>query len=426
MLRLFSLDPFGVGTEHVEGFDSYLGRLGAAHCCSVGLLFEHLTGGPLKLSTHRGPALVRPNVGNERMLALLMEHANRPELRSTTFQSLPLTLHRALGVFSSHLRWCIHCLKEQERLLGGSYVKLVWHVNAITHCAVHRAPLINTCHSCGKSSQEARFCNQRVACWECRQPLSVGPAPKKLRPSWIHPDGDLLELVWAIGSDPGIQFAEDGIDKVLTALEHYSKQSSALAAVSAELRAKDNQLYKRKAGMRIPLRIIRLIAFKLGISLVDALQGHVNWTDLLQPGWPLPKEGLAGNKRRHQDRKEIVRRMRAELATPYETEPPSFNQVARKIGVSQGCLRHYAPALCRRVVDRRRRWLIRQATTRKRRAERAAAEYVESALAEGHTCSPASCTRAVCRASGIGRAQARAIARRLTSARSAAKPMLES
>lgn len=412
MLRLFSLDPFGLGTEHIEAFDSYLGRLAAAHYCSVGLLFEHLVGGPLHLNTHRGPALVRPNLGNERILRLLVEHVRRPELRATTFQSLPRTLYRAIGALGDHVRWCVHCLKAQERDLGCSYVKLVWHLTAITHCAAHRTPLLEVCHSCGKPPQEVRYKHQQLVCWECRCPLSAGPASRKMRPSWVHPDADLLDLVAAIGSRPDIVFPDDGIDQILSALQRYSEQSPALATVSAELRAKDNQLYKRKTGTRVPLRIIRLIAFKLGISLVDALQGHVNWTDLLKPDWPLPKEGLAGYKRKHRDREEIVARMRAELARKYEGEPPSLKLTAKQIGASEGCMRHYAPAMCRRLVARHEKWIRHRTEECRKEAAKATAEIMRATRREGRAFSTGNCVEELRRITGISRNQARSVIRR--------------
>jgi hypothetical protein len=173
---LYHLTPLGVGTSGSESLFSFIARLAMEHCVSVGTLIEYVIN-----PARRGATWERElgSMHGENQTAADWVNA----LTTLTFQTglcqltmLPWThiLNRDHLVRRDRV-WCPHCYND-DRATGITYDRLIWSIQEVTVCPVHKTPLESRCPHCGKAIPYTTGCYKPGRCPLCGADLAV-PAP---------------------------------------------------------------------------------------------------------------------------------------------------------------------------------------------------------------------------------------------------------
>lgn len=400
---LFPLDLRGAGSPDVEALSSYIYRLAIAHGVSAWTLLHHARAwycarSPTATRTlamlRNSPdlaILVRPNELTLSVVDMLGYTCGNDSLFSATFLALKDALDRCVGTFSKNVRWCRGCMSDFIAAGDPGYYKLSWHLSDVSHCAIHRLPLVDRCSKCESLQRGTRRVVSCTACFSCGAPLSEGPK-QKARPSWSHEGDDLFHLVGAIGVNPKLRFAKEGVRKVLAAI------FDQVWARGEELRfysmiPRDECLMIIDGDIPISLTTARKLAFRLGIPLVDLLSGIADSAaGVLNAEWTagLPSDMRPKTRLKRKEREALLAQLNRTLTSAFAEQPVSLKALAREIDVSVGCLHYHFPQIAKDVIRQYEQWRAAE-TERKARQARAAAlaffrseQYAHEAKSKKH------------------------------------------
>lgn len=191
---LYSLQPCGTGSAHVESFTSYLARLAQAHGISISALIRYqLTPRFIlhqscsktpKLDSSRArfeewfsqPQLLQETVAGawmdgtkqvEQVVTALEELTLRQDLRYLTL--LPLqSLLSLRHVFHTEQLWCPGCYQESRDLKAFFYEPLLWALDIVNVCPRHQCYLQLWCSNCRSLQPFLNLQGQRGYCCVCR------------------------------------------------------------------------------------------------------------------------------------------------------------------------------------------------------------------------------------------------------------------
>jgi DNA-binding CsgD family transcriptional regulator len=382
--KLFPLAVRGAGTEEVESLSSYLLRLAAFHGVTSTQLIAHLSdfAPRLNLPSYRSlqatpPAtLIRANKTTELLVNSLVD-ANveaADVLRSTTFLPLGGALKRSMGEFSRYLRWCPACMSEQLKEGTTPYFKLSWLLNDVKACRHHRMLLRMQCRKCSRKQDGMSRWSSLSMCCHCGASLSSIGKKDRIVLDPIGAAPDLLLLIAQMAIRPSATFP-------VGAVQQYLYQVLARAADNAfeiELfRAVPYEQCLRYASSSEPvtLRTARRIAYYLEVPIYDLLSGAKGTSRSF--GFSFKRSTPLSTPLRKSPRARQRDLLRKKLKQWCKQKPRSLAEIARRLGVSTGALRYHCPDISKRLIERRKQYLIEE-TERK---ERLARDSVASAMA---------------------------------------------
>ena len=350
MGKLLPLDVLGKGTLEIECLSSYLIRLSYTHGVSINHLFEYMyshleeyKGKKLPRFTGRGnlAVYVRPTKVTDEVVHAIEGVAGDVGLRSTTFLALSEALGRTSGLFAKHLRWCPECFKEAYEKNESPYYKLTWQINDISHCHIHYIGLIDRCPHCNKNQDSYGIRKELGVCHFCGERLSEVKTVDRGN-SWDGYGNDLISVVEEIAGSESLEFPEGGVKKVVCKIfDDMWKQG------------KEQELYDvipRKECFTIidelkPMTLIvaRRVAYRLGLDLCALLEGDTkNIQIYMNNEWnsSYPSAIRPKNKIKIHNKEEVYKRV-LEIIYVYKDDMSlSFRAVAKKLGVSEGYLKH--------------------------------------------------------------------------------------
>jgi hypothetical protein len=360
---LFPIELRGLATEDIECLPSYLMRAGGALGISPGQVLAHTiskyttTYEPEKQGALGHPGslshYIRPNKSTQLLVRSIDAGTGLSGFSRSTFLSLGNALDRCLGAFSNHLRWCPACVGEFIRMGDKGYFKLIWQVNAVSHCHIHAAPLIQKCPHCGHTQTSWRYRSQCTNCIDCNKPLTCNLSPDNPIPSAATRSADIGILLKEIAEHSELQFPSGGIRALLDAIfdEVWSREDDLKMWKRIP---RDTYLSIIDGTRPVTFETARAIAFQLGMSLPTLLTGKVAHTNhTLDPKWTenIPKEFKPTRHRKHHDLARIEKGIKLVLDVP-PNECESLKQVARNLAVSEGCIRHQFPTACEEIIKR--------------------------------------------------------------------------
>lgn len=187
MKSLYPVQPLGLGTADVESLSSYLLRLAASHCTTVGVLlrtlrdqFDFQASRDVSRVQHALiETLVRPNRATLSAIEVLAEATNWSEdiLSSMTMMRLDKALSRQVGFYTSSIRWCSACIREQQRSRSTVYFKLIWMFCDLDICSQHRSELRDSCPSCYRTQTSVGRRHSIGRCAYCDGDLAADDLP---------------------------------------------------------------------------------------------------------------------------------------------------------------------------------------------------------------------------------------------------------
>jgi len=363
MVQLFRIQPRGLGTEEIEGFSSYLVRVASAHAVSVGRLISRLAAsreignvGDFSQSFATGlPALVRPSPFTRDVVELIAGASGvEPGVfESMTFLCLSNSLDSSAGTYSQHLRWCAECMAECEKKGEPGYFKLLWHLEAVKHCPQHGLPLSGKCLHCQSHQSTARLRTDCSSCANCGN--SLGAMVNNINTSLGEKSAaaDLSDLVKRIAQSRSTEFPRDGVRLVLRHLLEEAWKTENYDRIWDHIPKSEWLTYTECDGV-IRLAEARHIALRLGIRLVDLLQGSaIGSSRTINSKLDASCLNELHTKRAKKLRKSALGAALKNLLKGSEFTPTKpLTWVAMKLGVTSDVLWRYYPSESKEIVAR--------------------------------------------------------------------------
>lgn len=392
-MKLFRVEPIGRETDEVESLTSYVIRLAKAHGVTVGRLLDELKSEYSReypnwqdnCVTKADPAglveFVRPVDSAAEILAIVEHFTGVSGLRATTFQALREACYRSVGLFHNHVRWCPECLREDHELGLTPYLRLYWSLKEIKHCHKHGVPLITRCASCYRRQNSTNRRGGIHRCHKCRATLFEQNKHEELiSGSELDDYRDLRELTEFVSSHADIVFEDGAARRLLQAIFdevwHLEEEREFWKVLP-----KEQSLMISYSDKKLTMKMLRRIAFRLGISLPGLLAGEVQcWTAQLDPRWlkNLPANLNPGKRRKKHDRKAVLERLRGYLEDCDPDLPPPLAEVAKAIGISTGGMEYMFPVISQEIKADFQEWRIQERERKRVEAYAAGLEYLAS------------------------------------------------
>jgi hypothetical protein len=234
---------------------------------------------------------------------------------------------------SRYRKWCSVCFSEDIEGDIGPYDRLLWSIDAVQVCPVHRAPLRQICQSCG-AGPFMQLTGRDISgrCPKCLQWLggraSVIDEARDEHSRfllWVAQSfSDLLDTTQLIGPDVGTN-----IISVLKALAEFHFNGIAKQLAEAIERNKSVVSYWLHGRAAPRWQALCEISYTFQIPLIDMLTGQIDGV-ALSPSRRLP---LAAAQRLSHPRKSPVRRdvgeVRAFLLRVEHGELPSILTIVK-------------------------------------------------------------------------------------------------
>lgn len=381
MSYLFPVKLQGVGTSEVEALGSYIIRLSIAHSVSFDTLMERVRLGYLKANprisrkllsgarSNKPSVYVRPNRTTLHTVEMLAHATGETDLRCGTFLALIHAIKRSPRTFADNLRWCPICMREFMNNGETGYFKLLWHLQDVTHCPLHKVQLQDRCYRCKSLQNSMARRRNCTACISCGAPLGRWETTQESGDRWRNQGADLIELVEMVGRNPKLSFPESGI---MSVLRHPS-----FSGIFNSGRNVDD-LYVASMAYNT-FTCARKTAYRIGVGLSDLMAGNINsMARPLEPSWSetLPDEMQPIPRHRPHDRKQILKRLNRVLSARGPKNTPSLEAFAEKHGVSVGYLHYRFPSLAKALIERHRAWREERQHRRGLEARKAALMYL--------------------------------------------------
>ena len=384
--RLYSLAPIGIGTAQAECLTSYVMRLAAAHCLSLGTLYKQEIY-PLIIAEaadlYKQPPYrslkVTSNIrdarcwnGAERSasnLARALECLTCvPGLHLLTWLPWEAVLSRQF-LLRRQRAWCPECLSQWQDKDQAIYEPLLWTLQAVSICPIHDCALMKICPCC-RRNLEALSANARAGhCSQCQQWLGRSVEDQRsfagIRGSiQLHEQRWIAESIGElVARAPGLSNSLSPIsidENVEDLINRLIKGDGPNVADLIGVRKKIVSFWH--GGRRIPrLEFILKLCYRLDLSVADfltAMIGRLNCgtqieeTQLQNLKVPAKRKAVAAWEAN-------VRRVLE--ASLLEEPPPSPPEIAERLGyASTRPLYDKYGELFRRIVARYRMTIGRQ------------------------------------------------------------------
>jgi hypothetical protein len=365
--RLYHLPPVGVGTPFVESLTSYIARLAKSHSVFPGILLSKEIV-PLVPKVYRSTNLFGTRnltgaVNGTGSMALdLVQVLETLTLRN----DLPfLTLISWTNVLPQRklLRpvraWCPTCYEEWRSTKQIIYEPLMWSIEALTLCPLHRKRLHFQCPHCRCQFSPLAPYSQPGYCSKCLKWLGISSNSEQFNSKALGEE----ELVWQI-------FVSDSIGKLLAAApdlpqpllrERMAQAFCAyvtqvtegnIAAFARLLQIPKNKVWMWHSGKVLPqLNVLLKVCYCLRTSVLnfllkDTVEENVNLMTTLPQTQVVNQFTQSPNVESDLNR---VQRLLEGVLQGDEEPPPPMTEVAKHLGYDKRVLRRRFPGLCRAI-----------------------------------------------------------------------------
>lgn len=371
--QLYSLQPMGVGTGMVESLTSYIARLAEAHNLKLSTFFSKVVaplssftgvagfGGRYDVLRHLGSSLNGAGSTSAECVRILESLTLRRPLHDLTLRFTTGWLSDRT-LISTNQRWCPECLNEWKRRGATVYYPLLWQLQVVQSCPVHRTLLESHCPGCGARHRPLG------------KHLILGCCPAC--GGWLGVDG-------------GTTNEGRGDDNVRQAHEFIAHQCQTLIAGAATLESRKCRAWSRNieylvrhCGRRTAHRLsqdlgidhdtikcwitthhvptlpsVLMVACAFGLSLVDLLSlplaGEVQLVRCLKA----PEVACLFRRRLKRHDAKLIKDILTEAAEHPADPPLSLMAVCKKAGCHQTFAARKFPELAKKIIARRQMYV---------------------------------------------------------------------
>jgi hypothetical protein len=385
--RLFSLKPLHLGTGQVESLTSYMSRLAQAHCVRPGDLIStemccFLNAGGSKSYLHsmsrRTEALNGLGEMALNFLYTLEAFTLRDDLASLSLLPWSFAL-TARGLMRRSKAWCPICYEvaKHQRVVCDP---LIWSIDAIKICHIHRQKLSTHCSFCGKQNPQLSRNSLPGHCVKCGEWL--GKAQPQSLMSEVDRD-HMQQNVWIA------QQVEDLLASSCHAVEqqHLSSISKAIslcvsqkadgniAAFARMLNMPKNTVWGWCKGKVLPeLTALLTVCHVVDMSLSQLLLRPEEILIATQSAHNSSISSMPSHQQRASSEFDESALKQLLTETLKDNPPSSMQSVARRLRIPTRTLRRRFPKICKNIS-------LRYCNYR----ESLKAENIEAVCAEVHS-----------------------------------------
>jgi len=208
----FRLTPRGLGTEQVESLASYVNRLAHVHGVSRHQLINHLQMWWERRTGSRPPRCesVRLNGYSKDALLwleVLQAATGEPQLARCTIAPLSgICAANSVGSVRHVRAWCPACFRDDLAVGDVTYDRLIWQLQPVQHCSLHKLALLDHCSACGNVQHpNKKIADEAHICWSCTTDLSAHRDRSLYRRTPYFGESEVRNLIRYIAStdEPG-------------------------------------------------------------------------------------------------------------------------------------------------------------------------------------------------------------------------------
>jgi hypothetical protein len=332
--RLHSIVPIGVGTPFVESLTGYMIRLAASHAVRVSDLIEHELRTDVRY--YHVPAGISNAINGVGMSAqnwvsAIERFTLRDNLRFLTLLPFASVLNTT-SLIRRERAWCPRCYESSAAQGHEVYEQLVWCVQYVEICPLHKVSLQTSCPGCHRELRPVFAVSRPGFCSRCREWLGT---PRRLQEDvlptdyqiWVAQEvGNLLAI-----APNRTQVGKENIRKVL--IYYIDSFSDGNRIVAAEIACCRRSSFHNWCNGATTGRIGPLLrmCYELRIPLTSLVTGAT-------AGLEDTAGARAAVDARHQRGIAPSRsadRIRAALLLATKEQPaPSIREVAQRLGYS--------------------------------------------------------------------------------------------
>lgn len=288
------LAPCGLGTGQIESLSSYIVRLARALTYSpyefftrwLGwFAFDNGTGtgeihSKAAVVARTGASLSRSN--GPAIAQALQRLTGQRDLENLTAASLG-GIFSEPGMMRAHRCWCDRCLATDEV----PYDRLLWTLESVTHCPIHRQVLSHKCPRCDAKQPHLPPSGAADRCARCGSELHSGVSTHVAEPDgfevWsARTTAKLIADLQATQSMPTSESLRRGI----VAGVDVGKVQSTCGLSRALGGAKNTVWYWLEQRLGVRLHMAQRIAWIYGVELTDLANGIVHASSMPRlPTW---------------------------------------------------------------------------------------------------------------------------------------------
>lgn len=401
--RLYSLPMRGECGATYESMFDYAQRLAAAHHLSGRRMFtsiylpeagrSHLVSG----NTVLNPKVVASLNGTSKLAEDFVAGMERLTGRADLNRGTLLAWRGILGnrvSFASSRRWCPCCLSMQKAHHHFSF-SLLWSLNGVVACPIHKVPLATVCGHCGKPQQRLHKLAPYGVCTNCRRYLS----------DEVHVQGstDERDLYFATSAASMLEIGEEA--PALATIENFKGRLrwtvDAHFGGSVHRFARELGVRREVLSYQGGIALLRLLdlTYRLGTTPVDLLKQPSEPRALSSRLTPRSVRYVRRVALREADlKKELI----LLLADGDKWRVPlPVQSLRRRLGLTSATLDKHFPAEMTKVRQYNEQARTRRATDRKAAKVAAIAQAMRAIVEVGAPTSRRSISRALKR-SGVG------------------------
>jgi hypothetical protein len=356
---LYPLAPRGVGTAAVESLTGYISRLAAAHAVKTGTLILHelrtrilctkgVSAGSASKSLSHGSFAVDSHSLNGVGTRVRAWVSQLEQLTCVPRLDLLTVLPWAKTISCVHLLrtrrvWCPSCYGGEGWFAQPPYERLLWTLQVVTACPVHRQPLESICPSCGQTQYVLSSRSRPGYCSRCFRWLGCMGESATLDPELAEPIavaemvGALLAASPTLPADFGVDLLLENVRGLVRGAGGYRRLGAAIAGVFLRGWIQRGSIPRMESLVRLSRRV--------GVSLVRILTERINPETKSPQSCPWKAHYRVASS-------VVEEALRAALQA---TIPPSLQEIAGQVGYrSVYPLQFRYRALCCEIVNKRR------------------------------------------------------------------------
>jgi DNA-binding XRE family transcriptional regulator len=364
--RLFCVEPVGVGMPLTESLISLTVRLAEAHCLSSGVLMEKEIA-PIIAKTHGG--------GN---LHKIYNHTAALNGTGVMALSLASALERLTGQQNLHLltlvpwselmpsrrllrrnrSWCPHCYDNWSTSQHLIYEPLLWFLDVVKVCPLHRCLLHETCPHCHQKSLPLAWHSRPGYCSKCQEWFGSSPFCESVNNLEIFPEGELEALVWIANSVGDLLASTPHLASPITKESlaiafkvHVNLVSNGnVAEFARQLQLPKNTVWLWCNGRNLPqLDTWVQICYRLNRSLMEFITQEPEqdiYVTAAKAATHLQSKPKA--EARMFDTDHIEKQLET-IFLNHECPPPPMKEVAKRLGIHRETIFRLFPTMCRAI-----------------------------------------------------------------------------
>jgi hypothetical protein len=394
---LFPIELEGAGTCDVESLASYVYRVAYEHGIFVGELLRYLNkhvagkklpaGDTMAVPTFLKPAEMVRNNQSSTSLQNALENLTGLSLSQSRLHFMTSDIGRSPNDVVSGFRWCPECMSEWLGLGQQPFFKLIWHLNAVTHCSSHRTELVSACTFCGSNQISYKRRQAIGLCQRCGESLGArnpDKPPPEIARSWVANGADVHQFFMDMAEHPVTEAFEGGIWRSLRDLfDHYWDNRKEGELYQALPRDEWISLYHKQRP--VSFSTARRLSYGLGIDLYTLISGNaIHSTQVLSQNWlcELPEGFCERKSKKKRNHDEIQEKLRGYLGS--SARPKPIKEVAVDLGVSVGYLRYRYPTALSALVKRHQAMIAAQRQRTREEAVNSALQYFTDSSYSGY------------------------------------------